>query len=211
MSGSRSLAAKLAEGVAELGLTLPESAQERLVEYLALLHKWNRIYNLTAVREASRMVSQHLLDSLAVTPHLNARTILDVGSGAGLPGIPLALAAPGVHVTLVESSHKKTAFLQQAKLELKLDNVAVACERVEAWRPGRTFEAVISRAFSDLAEFVSLAGRHVAPAGRLAAMKGIYPHEELAQLPAGWALESAIPLEVPGLRAHRHLLLLARQ
>jgi 16S rRNA (guanine527-N7)-methyltransferase len=207
-----SLAAKLAEGVAALGLALPPEAQSRLIDYLALLHKWNRIYNLTAVRETSRMVSQHLLDSLALAPHLKADSLLDVGSGAGLPGIPLAVAAPRMQVTLLESSQKKAAFLQQAKLELKLDNVAVVCERVERWHPGRTFDVVISRAFSDLAEFVNLAGRHVAPGGgRLAAMKGIYPHEEITQLPAGWELEAAVALSVPGLRARRHLLLLARQ
>ena len=206
-----SLAGKLAEGVAELGIALPAPAQQRLLDYLALLAKWNRIYNLTAVRETSRMVSQHLLDCLAVVPHVKADTLLDVGSGAGLPGIPLAVALPRAHVTLLESSHKKNAFLQQAKLELKLDNVAVACERVETWRPGRTFEVVISRAFSDLAEFVNLAGRHAAPGGRLAAMKGIYPHEELAQLPSGWTLASAVPLAVPGLRARRHLLLIEKQ
>lgn len=205
------LAAQLAGGVAELGIALPPGAETRLLEYLALLHKWNRIYSLTAVRETSRMVSQHLLDCLAVAAHLKADTILDVGSGPGLPGIPLAVAAPRAQVTLLESSQKKSAFLQQAKLELELDNVAVVCERVETWRPGRTFEIVISRAFSDLAEFVNLAGRHAAPGGRLAAMKGIYPHEEITQLPAGWALESAVPLNVPGLRARRHLLLLARQ
>jgi 16S rRNA (guanine527-N7)-methyltransferase len=206
-----SLAAKLAEGVAELGLSLPAPAQQRLLDYLALLSKWNRIYNLTAVRETSRMVSQHLLDCLAVAPHVKADTLLDVGSGAGLPGIPLAVAAPRTQVTLLESNQKKSAFLQQAKLELKLDNVVVATERVEAWRPGRTFEVVISRALSDLAEFVNLAGRHAAPGGRLAAMKGIYPHEELAQLPSGWALASAVPLNVPGLRARRHLLLIEKQ
>lgn len=205
-----SLAAKLAEGVAQLGLTLPPQAGQRLLEYLALLQKWNRIYNLTAVREPSKMVSQHLLDCLAVVPHVKAATVLDVGSGAGLPGIPLALALPRAHVTLVESSHKKAAFLQQAKLELQLANVAVACERVEQWQPGRTFEMVISRALSDLAEFTRLAGRHVAPGGVLAAMKGIYPHEEAAQLPAGWRLREAIALTVPGLHAKRHLLLIER-
>ncbi len=191
------LAAKLAEGVAELGLKLPGQAAPRLLDYLALLQKWNRTYNLTAVREPSKMVGQHLLDCLAV-----AR------SGAGLPGIPLALALPQASVTLVESSHKKAAFLQQAKIELKLDNIAVACKRVETWQPGAKFEMVISRAFSDLAEFVALAGRHVAPGGRLAAMKGIYPHEEVTQLPAGWRLQEAITLAVPGLRAQRHLLLI---
>lgn len=200
------LAAQLAQGVAQLDLTLPSQAQPRLLEYLALLQKWNRIYNLTAVREASRMVSHHLLDCLAIVPHVTVDTVLDVGSGAGLPGIPLALARPRTHVTLLESSHKKTAFLQQAKFELKLDNVAVVCERVEAWRPGRSFEMVISRAFSDLAEFVAVAGRHVAPGGRLAAMKGVYPHEEITRLAPGWRLHEAVPLTVPGLHAQRHLL-----
>ncbi len=157
------------------------------------------------------MVSHHLLDCLAVVPHVAASTILDVGSGAGLPGIPLALALPRAHVTLLESSHKKTAFLQQAKFELKLDNVAVVCERVESWQPGRAFELVISRAFSDLAEFAALTGRHVVPGGRLAAMKGVYPHEELAGPLHGWRLQKAIPLTVPGLRAQRHLLLLERE
>jgi 16S rRNA (guanine527-N7)-methyltransferase len=205
------LAAKLAEGVAELGLKLPGQVEPRLLDYLALLQKWNRIYNLTAVREPSKMVGQHLLDCLAVAPHLDARTIVDVGSGAGLPGIPLALALPRASVTLLESSHKKAAFLQQVKIELKLDNVAVACERVETWQPGAKFEMVISRAFSDLAEFVALAGRHVAPGGRLAAMKGIYLHEEVTQLPAGWWLQEAVALVVPGLRAQRHLLLIGRK
>jgi 16S rRNA (guanine527-N7)-methyltransferase len=206
-----SLAAKLAEGIAGLGLNLPAQAQSRLLEYLALLQKWNRTYNLTAVREPSKMVGQHLLDCLAVVPHATARTIADVGSGAGLPGIPLALALPQASVTLLESNHKKAAFLQQAKIELKLDNVTVACERVEARQPGAAFEMVISRAFSDLAEFATLAGRHVAPGGRLAAMKGIYPHEEITQLPAGWRLHEAIALTVPGLRAQRHLLLIGRE
>ena len=204
-----SLAEQLAQGVAQLDLTLPLQAQTQLLDYLALLQKWNRTYNLTAVRDASKMVSHHLLDCLAVVPQVTAgTTVLDVGSGAGLPGIPLALAQPRTRVTLLESSHKKAAFLQQAKSELKLDNVTVACERAEVWRPGRSFEMVISRAFSDLAELIAAAGRHVAPGGRLAAMKGIYPHEEITRLPQGWRLHEAIPLLVPGLHAKRHLLLL---
>jgi 16S rRNA (guanine527-N7)-methyltransferase len=206
-----SLAATLAEGIAGLGLALPPQVELRLLDYLALLQKWNRTYNLTAVREPSKMVAHHLLDCLAVAPHVTARTILDVGSGAGLPGIPLALALPQASVTLLESNHKKAAFLQQAKIELKLDNVAVACERVETWQPRGSFEMVISRAFSDLAEFVTLAGRYVAPGGKLAAMKGLYPHEEIAQLPAGWRLHETIALTVPGLRAQRHLLLIGKE
>ncbi len=205
-----SLAAQLAEGVARLHLELPQQAQPRLLEYLALLQKWNRTYNLTAVREASRMVSHHLLDCLAIVPHVTAGSALDVGSGAGLPGIPIALARPHVQVTLLESSHKKAAFLQQARAELKLDNVTVACERAEAWQPGRVFEMVISRAFSELAEFAAAAGRHVAPGGLLAAMKGVYPDEEIVRLPQDWRLRAAIPLTVPGLDAQRHLLLLER-
>jgi len=203
------LARQLAQGVAQLGLALPGPAQQSLLDYLALLQKWNKVYNLTAVREAPRMVSQHLLDCLAVAPHVGAAAILDVGSGAGLPGIPLALVLPDSRVTLLEANHKKAAFLKQAQIELKLGNVEVVCERVEAWRPGRRYEIVVSRAFSDLAEFVKLAGRHVAPGGRLAAMKGIFPHEEIAQLPQGWRLQQAVELTVPALRAQRHLLLLA--
>ena len=203
------LARQLAQGVAQLGLALPGPAQQSLLDYLALLQKWNKVYNLTAVREAPRMVSQHLLDCLAVAPHVGAAAILDVGSGAGLPGIPLALVLPDSRVTLLEANHKKAAFLKQAQIELKLGNVEVVCERVEAWRPGRQYEIVVSRAFSDLAEFVKLAGRHVAPGGRLAAMKGIFPHEEIAQLPQGWRLQQAVELTVPALRAQRHLLLLA--
>lgn len=181
-----------------------------MLEYLALLQKWNRIYNLTAVREPAKMVSHHLLDALSVVPQVTAASVLDVGSGAGVPGIPLALALPRSDVTLIDASQKKTAFLRQAKLELGLDNVVVDCARAEDWRAGRTFEIVISRAFSDLAEFVAVAGRHVAAGGRLAAMKGVYPREEIARLPAGWKLERALALSVPGLRAQRHLLLIGR-
>ena len=203
------LAQQLAQGVSELRLALPGHAQQGLLDYLALLQKWNRVYNLTAVRDAPRMVSQHLLDCLAVAPYVGAASILDVGSGAGLPGIPLALALPGTPVTLLEANHKKAAFLKQAQIQLKLGNVEVVCERVETWVSDRKHETVISRAFSDLAEFVKLAGRQVAPGGRLAAMKGIFPHDEIAQLPQGWRLQQAVELTVPALRAQRHLLLLA--
>jgi 16S rRNA (guanine527-N7)-methyltransferase len=204
------LAQQLAQGVLQLGFTLPEGAQQRLLEYLALLQKWNRVYNLTAVREGTRMVSQHLLDCLAAAPHIGAATLLDVGSGAGLPGIPLALALPDSRVTLLDSNHKKAAFLKQAVMELKLVNAEVVCERAETWSPSTTFEVVISRAFSDLAEFVSVAGRHAAAGGRLMAMKGVHPYEEIAQLPPGWQVRQVMPLTVPGLRAQRHLVTLVR-
>jgi 16S rRNA (guanine527-N7)-methyltransferase len=199
------LAQQLAQGVKELGIALPAAAQERMLQYLALLQKWNRVYNFTAVRESQRMVSEHLLDCLAVTPYIGKNRILDVGSGAGLPGIPLALAMADARVTVLDSNHKKAAFLQQAVTELKLANVAIACERVESWKPAAPFEVVISRAFSDLGEFVALAGRHVAAGGYLAAMKGVHPYDEIAQLPQGWRVQEVLPVAVPGLRAQRHL------
>ena len=202
--------ALLAEGVAQLGLDLPPRTPQRLLEYLALLEKWNQAYNLTAVRDPLDMVSQHLLDCLAVVPHIAAASVLDVGSGAGLPGIPLALALPDARLTLLDSSQKKCAFLRQAVIELGLANVAVECARVERWSGPQGFELVISRALSDLGEFIALAGHLVAPGGTLAAMKGVYPHEELARLPHGFRLRRAQALSVPGLRAARHLLLLER-
>lgn len=202
-----SLAGELARGVAGLKLDLGGETQQKLLDYLALVRKWNRVYNLTAVREPQKMVSHHLLDSLAVVPHVEARSIIDVGSGAGLPGIPLALALPQSRVTLLDSNHKKAAFLKQAAIELALGNVEVVCERVEEWRGKQNFELVISRAFSALPEFLTAAGRLCAPRGRIAAMKGVYPDEELAQLPGGFELISVIPLAVPGLRAARHLVL----
>ena len=198
------LAQSLEHGLAELGLKLTPAASGKLVDYLELVQKWNQVYNLTAVREPGRMIAHHLLDSLAVASHVSGASLLDVGSGGGLPGIPLALALPRLRVTLLDSSQKKTAFLKQAAIELHLDNVAVVCERVEKWETAQRFDLVLSRALTDLPEFVRLAGRLVAPGGSLAAMKGVYPHEELAALPTGWRLKEAAALKVPGLRAERH-------
>lgn len=196
----------LAGGLARLNLSLPPEMQQKLLDYVALVEKWNKVYNLTAVREVDKMLTHHLLDSLAVVPHVaTAKTILDVGSGAGLPGIPLALALPGTHVTLLDSNHKKAAFLNQAAIELKLNNVAVICERVEKYQLKQMFSIVISRAFSDLPEFVALAGSLVAPGGTLLAMKGVNPFEEIAQLKGGFKLCGVTPLAVPGLEAERHL------
>jgi 16S rRNA (guanine527-N7)-methyltransferase len=197
----------LTDGIAALGLRLPADAEDRLTAYLALLAKWNRTYNLSAIREPQQMVTHHLLDSLAVLPHLptGTATLADVGSGAGLPGIPLAIVRPDLEVVSVEASQKKASFQQQARIELGLDNFRVHGGRVESLV--LTASAAISRAFASLADFAAHAG-HLAP--RLLAMKGQYPAAELAQLPAGWHLEAAPRLEVPGLAAERHLIILGR-
>lgn len=202
----------LAEGIAALGLDLPAGAEDRLAAYLALLVKWNKVYNLTAIRDPREMVTHHLLDSLAVLPVLEKSALAgrcvrlaDIGSGAGLPGIVLAIARPGWSITSVEAVEKKAAFQRQAKIELGLDNVVVHCGRVEELRD--TFDAAISRAFASLADFIGLAG-HLAPC--LWAMKGVYPADEVAALPAGWQLAASQELGVPGLGAQRHLLRLER-
>ena len=201
-------APSLAAGLNALGLDLGTEQQQQLLDYVALIAKWNQVYNLTAVRDANKMLTHHLLDSLAVVPHVTAETILDVGSGAGLPGIPLALARPQVRVTLLDSNHKKAAFLNQAVIELKLSNVEVVCERIENYQPRQLFRLVIARAFAALPEFVALAGRLVASGGTLLAMKGTHPLEEIAQIKGGFKLSGVTPLAVPGLDAERHLVFL---
>jgi 16S rRNA (guanine527-N7)-methyltransferase len=201
-----SLEEQVAAGLEAMGIDLPAAARARLVAHLELIAKWNRIHNLTAVRETAQMVVLHLLDSLAVLPHVaGAVTLVDVGSGAGLPGIPIAIAQPRTQVTLLDSSHKKCAFLRQAKTELALDNVAVVCDRVENWKPDAKFDAVISRAFADLADFVAQAQHLVAPGGRLIAMKGVYPFDEIAKVPATHRVAQVLELAVPQLEARRHL------
>ncbi len=205
-----SLAVALEQGVAKLDLRLPPAAEEKLLDYLALLQKWNRVYSLTAIRDASKSVSHHLLDSLAVVPHLTGQRVLDVGSGPGLPGIPVAIARPDWNVTLLDSNHKKAAFLTQAVAELNITNADVRRERVEQWRPPIAFEVVISRAFSELADFVRLAGHLLAPQGRLAAMNGLYPYEEIAQMPDGYRVDRVVPLSVPGVDGERHLVMIEK-
>jgi 16S rRNA (guanine527-N7)-methyltransferase len=202
---------QLACGIAALGLDLPHPAQQRLLTFAALLAKWNRVYNLTALREESQMVTHHLLDSLSVLPHLEAGAIADIGTGGGLPGIPMAIARPDLQVALVETSHKKASFLQQAKIELGLDNATIVNDRVEQWQPDTRPEAVISRAFSDIADFVRLTGHLVGTAGRWYAMKGVHPHDELVQLPDGFHAAKVIALQVPGLDAARHLIVIERR
>ena len=204
-------AVRLARGLAALEVDVSPQAQENLLAFAVLLGKWNKVYNLTALREEEQVISHHLLDSLAVLPHLGAaRRLADIGSGGGLPGIPLAIARPDVHVALVESNQKKSAFQQQARIELGLDNVSVHCERVEGWQPEEKCDVVISRAFSDLAEFVRLSGHLLAAGGALLAMKGVHPYEEIAQLPAGWRVAEVMPLQVPGVEGARHLVRVVR-
>lgn len=194
----------LDRGLGEMALALPAGARERLLDYVALLVKWNRTYNLTAIRDPLAVVAHHLLDSLVVLPHLPLAAargrIADAGSGAGLPGIPLAIARPGWRVALAEASQKKCAFLRQAAIELELANVEVHEGRVESWRPERLFDLVIARAFAALDEFIAACRHLVVPGGMLAAMKGTPPQH----LGADCAL---IRLRVPLLEAQRHLVL----
>ena len=201
---------ELASGLDALRLPVEPAVERKLLDYVALIAKWNRVYNLTAVREPEKMLSLHVLDSLAVAPHLAGRTLLDVGSGAGLPGIPLAIVRPGLEVTLLDSNRKKTTFQQQALIELGLANARAVNSRAESWKPPSLFDIVISRAFSALAEFVAAAGKLCAPEGTLVAMKGVYPHEELARVPAAYAVRDVRRLDVPGIAAERHLVFVTR-
>lgn len=200
---------RLAKGLSGLGLSLPPAAQTQLIEYIRLLEKWNRVHNLTAVREPEQMVVLHLLDSLSVLPHLEGRkNLLDVGTGAGLPGIPLAIARPDLEVTLLDSNHKKTTFLAQAKAELSLANIRIETGRVESYRPSRPFEVVVSRAFSELSDFVTQARHLVAPEGVMLAMKGVYPFDEISRVPSTHVVSKVEELHVPLLDAKRHLVTL---
>jgi 16S rRNA (guanine527-N7)-methyltransferase len=201
------LRAKLDAGLKKLGLELPEAVCEGLIAYVELLAKWNKAYNLTAVREPGEMVTRHLLDSLAVVPHFHAVRAIDVGTGGGLPGIPLALVFPERQFVLLDSNSKKTRFLVQAKAALGLDNVTVVHSRVEEYRPKRVFDAVITRAFASVADILTSSRHLLAPGGEFLAMKGLVPAEELANLPPGFHLEEVIVLKVPGLeQEQRHLL-----
>ncbi|MDP1682325.1 MAG: 16S rRNA (guanine(527)-N(7))-methyltransferase RsmG [Burkholderiales bacterium] len=204
-----SLSDDLLSGLSALGVVLDSAQQKKLLNYIALIVKWNKVYNLTAVREPEAMIGHHLLDSLAVLPHLTGvQRLIDVGSGAGLPGIPLAIARPDMQIALLDSNHKKTTFMRQACLELGLTNAEVVCERVENWQPQDKYDTVISRAYSELKEFVRLSAHLVAKGGKLYAMKGLYPTEEITQLKAGAKVEAVMPLTVPGLEAQRHLVII---
>jgi 16S rRNA (guanine527-N7)-methyltransferase len=196
----------LAAGLTALGLDLPAAAQGRLLGFRDLLLKWNKTYNLTALRDPQQAISHHLLDSLVILPWVGAGPLLDVGSGGGLPGIPLAIARPDLAVCMVDTVQKKTTFLQQAVIELRLRNVTVHHARVEEM-VGQ-FAQITSRAFAELTSFVSLTRHLLAPDGRWLAMKGVRPDDEIAALPASIVVDAIIPLTVPGLDAERHLIIL---
>jgi len=200
---------ELERGLDRLAVSLPAAAVERLLQYLALLLKWNRAYNLTAVPPAE-MVSRHLLDSLAVLPYLQGQRCADVGTGAGLPGIPLAIASPEKNFELLDSNGKKIRFVTQAITELGLPNARAHQSRVEQWRPQAGYEAITSRAFTALADMANLCEHLLAPQGRLLALKGQYPAEELNALPNRFEVEACHPLQVPGASGQRHLVVLRR-
>ncbi|WP_375193133.1 16S rRNA (guanine(527)-N(7))-methyltransferase RsmG [Marinobacter sp.] len=201
---------QLSTGLAIMGLDLGDDQQKRLLAFLGLLNKWNRAYNLTAVRDESQMVSRQLLDSLSILPWVTTDHLLDVGAGGGLPGIPLAITLPGRQFTLLDSNGKKTRFLNQCVLELGLDNVQVIHGRAEDCTPSRPFSQISSRAFTALENLVHWCDGLLANGGEFLAMKGQFPDDEVAALPAGWQVKSSHSLEVPGADGERHLLVVAR-
>jgi 16S rRNA (guanine527-N7)-methyltransferase len=205
----------LADGAAALHLTLTDAQTARLIDYLALLSKWNAVYNLTAVRDPAQMVTQHLLDSLAAVPAFaHANNVLDVGAGGGLPGIVLAIwaadAQPAMRISLIDTVHKKTAFLTQVKAELGLTNVSVHTGRVEQLQAARKFDVITSRAFAELADFITWSGHLLEEGGKFIALKGVAPDEEVARVPAGWIVREVRSLTVPTLQAERHLVFIER-
>jgi 16S rRNA (guanine527-N7)-methyltransferase len=208
MAARDALQAQLEQGIAALGLQLPADAVSRLLDYLALLERWNAAYNLTAVRGPAEMVTRHLLDSLAILPFVQGRTLADLGTGPGLPGIVLAIAAPGREVLLVDSNGKKVRFLREAIRSLKLDGVRAEQARVEDI--GGRFDCITARAFASLADMLAWGGHLLAPQGIWLAMKGKRPDDELAGIPDGFVVRATHELHVPGLPAERHLLVLGR-
>lgn len=203
-------AAQLKTGLESLALVLDDETQQRLLDFLVLLHKWNQAYNLTAVRDVRLMVPRQLLDSLAIAPWVTAQRFLDVGAGGGLPGLPLAILWPQRQVTLLDSNVKKTRFLTQVVIELGLKNVEVVHARAEDFHPATGYDQITSRAFTALPNLLHWCAHLLSSEGAFLAMKGQYPTDEVAQMPAGWQVTAAIPLQVPEETAQRHLLEIRR-
>jgi 16S rRNA (guanine527-N7)-methyltransferase len=196
----------LKQGIKDLKLALADDQVEKLLDYLALLNKWNSVYNLTSVRDPMQMVTLHLLDSLAAVPAFaGAKNVLDVGAGGGLPGMVLAISRPDMKVSMIDTVHKKTAFLNQVKAELGLSNVTVYTKRVEQLEVKTKFDVITSRAFADLSDFVNWSGHLLEEGGRFIALKGTAPEDERERLPEPWKVQKLEPLTVPGLEAERHL------
>ena len=205
-----SLKTHLANSAAALGLALSAATQDKLLAYIALIRKWNKVYNLTAIRDEMQGLDLHIIDSLTLLPHVTVDRIADIGAGAGLPGIVLAICRPDLQVELVDTVDKKCTFMRQAAGELGLKNVRVHQSRVENLKPDVLFGAITSRAFADLRDFVALTEHLLAPGGHWLAMKGVYPSEEVAGLPVGVAECARHVLKVPGLEAERHLIVMQR-
>lgn len=201
----------LEKGCDLLGLKLTDHTFSRLLHYLTMLNKWNKQFNLTAIRDPEAMVVRHLLDSLAVLPHLDDKSLIDVGTGAGLPGMVIALCKPEQHITLLDSNGKKTRFLQQVVMEMQLKNVTVIQSRVENYSPEDLFDRIISRAFTALDNMVDWCQHFLAPEGTFIAMKGAYPEPDQKPLPLPWQIETVVPLSVPFLDEQRHLVRITRQ
>lgn len=205
------LARVLEEGIQEMGLDVTPARQGQLMDYLALMFKWNSVYNLTSLRDPQQMVTHHLLDSLAAVPAFDAAiNVLDVGSGGGLPGIVLAIVRPDMKVSMIDTVHKKTAFLTQVKAELGLANVTVYTMRVEQLQVEDKFDVITSRAFADLSDFVNWSSHLLAEGGRYIALKGVAPKDEQERLPDAWRVAKVDPLQVPRLGAERHLVFIER-
>lgn len=205
------LAKVLGEGIAEMGLAVTPEQQKRLMAYLQLMYKWNAVYNLTSLRDPMQMVTHHLLDSLAALPAFkDASNVLDVGAGGGLPGIVLAITRPDMKVAMIDTVHKKTAFLTQVKAELALSNVTVYTMKVQDLQVSDKFDVITSRAFADLSDFVNWSGHLLQEGGQFIALKGVAPSEERERLPQEWKVSGLQPLQVPRLGAERHLVFIQR-